>query len=310
MAFHTNQTIGALLNATFGNAPELLISTAALRSGFYRVVQLTLLGSILCNLLLVFGVSCLIGGLRWQVQEVRMNSGNVSVGMLLLGATGLVLPAVLKMSNEEMFTSYGETDAILLYSRFNASVMLFMYICYLLFQLATHKDEFDDDDSLTSQNVPNYRDQRKQIKNIWCGKYYDRFNDDGVIAPEELVVGNETNIIHLPQISMDGIEAEKSKSQSSSISDENEALYNDVELEEIVFDNNTNALTTGRSLSSSGKENMPSRRVAVTKNRNQPQSKYAEEDLEDIPFIEKRSSNKSHNSSDFRNMKLEEEGKH
>eukprot|EP00594_Rhizosolenia_setigera_P012938 CAMPEP_0178976814 /NCGR_PEP_ID=MMETSP0789-20121207/24081_1 /TAXON_ID=3005 /ORGANISM="Rhizosolenia setigera, Strain CCMP 1694" /LENGTH=162 /DNA_ID=CAMNT_0020666021 /DNA_START=240 /DNA_END=724 /DNA_ORIENTATION=- len=106
---------------------------------------------------------------------------------------------------------------------------------------------------------------------------------------------------------MDGIEAEKSKSQSSSISDENEALYNDVELEEIVFDNNTNALTTGRSLSSSGRENMPSRRVSVAKNRNQPQSKYAEEDLEDIPFIEKRSSNKSHNSSDFRNMKLEEE---
>lgn len=63
MAEHTNETIGALLNATFGNAPELLISSAALSNGYYRVVQLTLLGSVLTNLLFVFGLSCLVGGM-------------------------------------------------------------------------------------------------------------------------------------------------------------------------------------------------------------------------------------------------------
>lgn len=73
VAKHTNQTIGALLNATFGNAPELLISSAALHEGFYRVVQLTLLGSMLTNLLFVFGLSCLIGGLRFQVQGTRIS---------------------------------------------------------------------------------------------------------------------------------------------------------------------------------------------------------------------------------------------
>jgi len=139
---HTNSTIGALLNATFGNAPEFLISSAALRSGFYRVVQLTLLGSILCNLCLVFGLSCLVGGARWQVQEVIMTSGNVSIGMLLIGTAGTLLPALLKLGNQEVF---GEGDAGLSFSRFNALVMLVMYFCYLFFQLATHKDEFDED---------------------------------------------------------------------------------------------------------------------------------------------------------------------
>jgi len=72
VAEHTNGTIGALLNATFGNAPELLIASAALRKGFYRVVQLAMLGSMLTNLLFVFGISCMIGGFRWQVQELRI----------------------------------------------------------------------------------------------------------------------------------------------------------------------------------------------------------------------------------------------
>jgi calcium/proton exchanger cax len=86
--------------STFGNAPELLIATAALRSGFYRVVQLAMLGSILTNLLFVFGMSCLIGGMRWQVQEIRVISGNVSVGMLYLATAGSLLPAALFLSGQ------------------------------------------------------------------------------------------------------------------------------------------------------------------------------------------------------------------
>jgi Ca2+/H+ antiporter len=144
VAMHTNQTFGALLNATFGNAPELLISTAALRAGFYRVVQLTLLGSILTNLLLVFGCACVVGGSRYKVQELRMVSGNVSIGMLYLSTAGLVLPAALKLSNQTMFTGDGEAEAELQFSRFNSLVMAAMYVGYLFFQLHTHKEEFED----------------------------------------------------------------------------------------------------------------------------------------------------------------------
>ena len=153
VAEHTNETIGALLNATFGNAPEFLISSAALRSGFYRVVQLTLLGSMLTNLLFVFGLSCLIGGMKWQVQELRITSGNVSIAMLLIATMGLVLPATLKLANQSISSvqgtdtkSEGElTVSDIYFSRVNALVMVIGYCCYLLFQLGSHKEEFDYD---------------------------------------------------------------------------------------------------------------------------------------------------------------------
>jgi Ca2+:H+ antiporter len=158
VAHHTNGTIGALLNATFGNAPELLISTAALRAGFYRVVQLAMLGSMLTNLLFVFGVSCLVGGMRWQVQELRITSGNVSVGLLLVATAGSLLPAALVMSGElrkdantqelapsELELSLGApSKSELAFCRVNAVIMMTMYVCYLLFQVGTHKEEFDE----------------------------------------------------------------------------------------------------------------------------------------------------------------------
>jgi len=163
VACHTSQTIGALLNATFGNAPELLISSAALREGFYRVVQLTLLGSILTNLLFVFGLSCLVGGLRYQVQELRIVSGNASIGMLMLAVSGLALPAALMLSNEMISKTQereyidkngdgisdindGPTYSMIGFSRFNAILMISGYLLYLLFQLGSHRDEFEDAD--------------------------------------------------------------------------------------------------------------------------------------------------------------------
>jgi Ca2+/Na+ antiporter len=162
VANHTSQTVGALLNATFGNAPELLISAAALHEGFYRVVQLTLLGSILTNLLFVFGMSCLVGGLRYQVQELRIVSGNASIGMLMLAVAALGLPAALMLSDEMRSSGTderiyvdkngdgvsdindGPTFNMIWLSRFNATIMIAGYLLYLLFQLKTHKDEFDD----------------------------------------------------------------------------------------------------------------------------------------------------------------------
>jgi len=161
VALHTNQTIGALLNATFGNAPELLISGAALQEGYYRVVQLTLLGSMLTNLLFVFGLSCFIGGLRYQVQKLRIVSGNASIGMLMLAVAGLALPAALMLSDEMIMGTEekeyidkngdgksdindGPTFSMVGFSRFNAVIMIMGYLLYLLFQLGSHSDEFDD----------------------------------------------------------------------------------------------------------------------------------------------------------------------
>jgi hypothetical protein len=187
VAEHTNGTIGALLNATFGNAPELLIATAALRSGFYRVVQLAMLGSMLTNLLLVFGMACLVGGIRWQVQEIRITSGNVSVGMLLLSVTGSLLPAALILAGQLKIDQGDETapeeglptKEEIQFSRVNAIIMIFMYGCYLVFQLGTHKEEFDDDENvvesadghqlhLTPHFTSRHGRQQKARRNMFC----------------------------------------------------------------------------------------------------------------------------------------------
>eukprot|EP00532_Pseudo-nitzschia_australis_P001244 CAMPEP_0168195858 /NCGR_PEP_ID=MMETSP0139_2-20121125/20138_1 /TAXON_ID=44445 /ORGANISM="Pseudo-nitzschia australis, Strain 10249 10 AB" /LENGTH=781 /DNA_ID=CAMNT_0008119857 /DNA_START=138 /DNA_END=2483 /DNA_ORIENTATION=+ len=192
VAMHTNGTIGALLNATFGNAPELLIASAALRKGFYRVVQLAMLGSMLTNLLFVFGISCLIGGLRWQVQELRVVSGNVSVGMLLMSVAGSLLPATLVLggqlkhggnsdtdsADEQQATQQPTTSVITSYAqpsleelrfcRINAFVMIFMYGCYVVFQLGTHKEEFDEDDTNDKNTGPQHNQHHKARRNLFC----------------------------------------------------------------------------------------------------------------------------------------------
>jgi Ca2+/H+ antiporter len=164
VAYHTNGTIGALLNATFGNAPELLISVAALRSGYYRVVQLTMLGSMFTNMIFVFGVACLVGGLRWQVQELRTTSGNVNVVMLLLATAGSLFPSALIMTGQlpgrvDGFEAPSEQEVT--FSRVNAAVMLSLYLCFLVFQLGTHKEEFDGELRTTS----------RARKNLLCRRY-------------------------------------------------------------------------------------------------------------------------------------------
>jgi Ca2+:H+ antiporter len=111
-----------------------------------------MLGSMLTNLLFVFGLSCLVGGIRWQVQELRITSGNVSVGLLLVATAGSLLPAALSMSGElRKDTDYRDgvpSESELKFCRVNAVVMILMYLCYLLFQLGTHKEEFDDDENI------------------------------------------------------------------------------------------------------------------------------------------------------------------
>jgi Ca2+/H+ antiporter len=164
VAEHTNGTIGALLNATFGNAPELLISISALRSGYYRVVQLAMLGSMLTNMLLVFGVACVIGGMRWQVQELRITSGNVSMVMLLVATAGSLFPAALVLSGQLSTKDVSvdvPTQEEITFCRLNAFVMLFLYLCYLVFQLGTHKEEFDDE----ALEGPAFRRARR---NLFC----------------------------------------------------------------------------------------------------------------------------------------------
>ncbi|CAJ1960238.1 unnamed protein product [Sphenostylis stenocarpa] len=137
LAFYTGDTVGGLLNATFGNATELIISIYALKSGMTRVVQLSLLGSILSNMLLVLGCAFLCGGLVNHKKEQVFNKATASVnsGLLLMAVMGILFPAVLHYTHTEVHVGKSELSL----SRFSSCVMLVAYAAYLFFQLKSQR---------------------------------------------------------------------------------------------------------------------------------------------------------------------------
>ncbi|XP_054818319.1 vacuolar cation/proton exchanger 3-like isoform X3 [Prosopis cineraria] len=130
--------IGSLLNATFGNATELIISIHALKSGLIRVVQQSLLGSILSNLLLVLGSAFFAGGLVFYDREQIFNKADATVdfGLLLMAVMGLLFPSVLHSTNTEAINWKSE----LALSRFTSCIMLVAYASYIAFQLNGRKN--------------------------------------------------------------------------------------------------------------------------------------------------------------------------
>lgn len=87
--------MGGLLNATFGNATEVIVAIFALRKDNMRLVQVSLLGSVLSNLLLVLGCSFLFGGMKHSMQYFKKSSSSVNSGLLLLAVMSLMFPAVI-----------------------------------------------------------------------------------------------------------------------------------------------------------------------------------------------------------------------
>jgi Ca2+:H+ antiporter len=148
LAMHTSQTVGGLLNASFGNVTELIVSLFALKDGLLRIVEVSLLGSILSNLLLVLGCAFFVGGIKYPMQKFNAQAQSVSSGLLLLATMALAFPAVLDATHEQL----DDPGSSLLISRLLSVVLLLTYACYLIFQLHSHthlfdsEEEEDDDD--------------------------------------------------------------------------------------------------------------------------------------------------------------------
>ncbi|KAI0518939.1 hypothetical protein KFK09_006376 [Dendrobium nobile] len=143
LAFFTGPTVGGLLNATFGNATELIISIYALKKGMIRVVQQSLLGSILSNMLLVLGCAFFCGGIVYNKKDQVFNKAAVTVnsGLLLMAVMGLLFPAVLHFTHTEIHLGKSE----LALSRFSSCVMLVAYTSYIIFQLRGQNSSYDGD---------------------------------------------------------------------------------------------------------------------------------------------------------------------
>ena len=126
--------IGGLLNATFGNAAELIIGALALRQGLTDLVKASLTGSIIGNVLLVFGLAAFVGGLKRSVLKFNRTAAGLAATMLLLSAIGLTVPAVF-----HQLSRTGSRAPELALDTEIAVVLLLTYCASLVFTLRTHR---------------------------------------------------------------------------------------------------------------------------------------------------------------------------
>ncbi|HEX6938989.1 MAG TPA: calcium/proton exchanger [Longimicrobiales bacterium] len=134
LAERLGEGIGGLLNATFGNAAELIIAVMALRAGLYDLVKASITGSIIGNVLLVFGAGALYGGLRYESQKFNRTAASLGATLLVLSAIGLVVPAIF-----HYLVGAGAAARERGLSFEIALVLMVTYVLSLVFTLRTHK---------------------------------------------------------------------------------------------------------------------------------------------------------------------------
>lgn len=136
IAHRCGEGIGGLLNATFGNAAELIIAIMALRAGMYDVVKASLTGSIIGNILLVAGAAFIAGGMRYTMQDFNVIGARNQATMLNLAAIALVIPAMYHYAVQTNVTIEAELSLCI------SLVLLVTYVLGLVFSLKTHKHLF------------------------------------------------------------------------------------------------------------------------------------------------------------------------
>ena len=140
LAARMGSGVGGLLNATFGNAAELIIALMALREGLTEVVKASITGSIIGNILLVLGLAVLCGGLKHERQTFNRTSAGIGATLLALSAIGLVVPAIFHMLSHGAATGREQRMSLDI-----AIVLFLIYALSLVFSLKTHSHLYRGD---------------------------------------------------------------------------------------------------------------------------------------------------------------------
>ncbi len=139
LAVHTGPRVGGLLNATLGNAAELIISIVALSQGKIELVKASITGSILGNLLLILGLALLLGGLRHGIQHFDRQAAGVAASMMTLAVIGLIVPTLFEVVRQiqfgelNLFTTAVEDPSLDWLSLGVAGVLIVLYVLSLIF---------------------------------------------------------------------------------------------------------------------------------------------------------------------------------
>jgi Ca2+:H+ antiporter len=141
LAVKTGPTVGGLLNATFGNATELIIAFFALRAGKIEVVKASITGSMIANMLLVLGLALLLGGFKFQKQTFNKDIAGALASLLLIVMIAFLVPAVFDLT--ERVSGVSPAQTLISDEHFSlaaSAVLIGLYLCNLVFSLFTHKD--------------------------------------------------------------------------------------------------------------------------------------------------------------------------
>ncbi|KAL7421512.1 Vacuolar calcium ion transporter [Cryptotrichosporon argae] len=173
-ALRLGETLGGLLNATLGNAVELIVAILALIKCELAVVQSSLVGSILSNLLLVLGMCFFAGGVRFAEQTVKTTAAQLNASLLLFAVIAVLIPSAFHFSitTSEDGAGFSITDAqlatdLLAMSHGVAVILLVLYLGYLAFQMWTHANLYEDDPGTTStQFRPEVVAMQEKLRNF------------------------------------------------------------------------------------------------------------------------------------------------
>ncbi|KAG6374496.1 calcium proton exchanger [Boletus reticuloceps] len=169
LSLRVGQTLAGLMNATLGNAVELIVSIIALVKCELDIVQSSLIGSILSNLLLVLGMCFFAGGLRFSEQGFGMVSAQTNSSLLTISVIAVLIPSAF-VSSLGSSTDITTIDSLVLkMSHGVAIILLLIYMSYLVFQLFSHKSLYTDDNK-EIQQTKQYTDNPFKLKKFRRGK--------------------------------------------------------------------------------------------------------------------------------------------
>ncbi|KAJ3569226.1 hypothetical protein NP233_g5193 [Leucocoprinus birnbaumii] len=155
IALKTSASVGGLLNASLGNIVELIIAGVALKDCELELVQSSLLGGLLSNLLLVLGMAFIVGGFRFPQQEFQPMVAQLNSSLMIVAVIALIVPVAFHQYLENYLPNGAELPILLNLSRGSAIILIFIYLCYLFFQFYSHNHlflEVDTNSSISSRS--------------------------------------------------------------------------------------------------------------------------------------------------------------
>ena len=184
LATHYGATLGSLLNVTFGNAAEIIISVVAINAGLIELVKASITGSILGNIMLIFGLSLIAGGVKHKEQIFNRENAGLQSSLIFLAIIGLAIPTILSATVLKPIDLVSQLKLQIL-SDVLAIVLICVYVAGILFTFFTHKHLFvapgGADEVLEKEH--NRWSKRKSFLILGASMV-------GVVAVSEILVGS------------------------------------------------------------------------------------------------------------------------